>query len=266
MKFMQDTRLISAVMAACQATAAAGELGAAVAEDGSKRLEPRLLALALSSLKGGNYVLSTTAAAAGEGVVGGAGRSSHSSSATCLAVFHIGSVAGSLAKDLLIHGHNQQQQQQPQESVPAAAIINSSSSNSQQTVEPGNWLMLIGRGFLTAGCALEQCCTHAAAAAAADAAAAASTSLFALQLHEAARTAAPWLDNLLHTEWITDSEHPLRAMRHMSAVAAWLGQLGLMTCLLPHLKQSFTSHQYCRQCMQSTARVRGASCCSCHGS
>jgi hypothetical protein len=158
-------------------------------------------------------------------------------------VFHIGSVAGSLAKDLLMHGHNQQQQQQ-HDSVPAAAIINSSSSSSQQTVEYSNWLMLIGRGFLTAGYALEQCCTHAAADTAADAADAAkarASGWLAVRVYEASRTAAPWLDNLHHTEWITDSEHPLRAMQNMSAVITWLGlQLPL---LLPSYTTSMQQQQ-----------------------
>jgi hypothetical protein len=210
---MQDTRLVTSVMGACQSAAAAGELAAAVAEDGSKRLGPWLLTLAVSLLKCGNGMLSyTAAAAAGEGVDGSA-----SSSARCLAVFHLGSVAAAIAKDLLMQGHEQQQQ----ESAQAAANINSSNS-SQQIVEPGNWLMVIGRGCITAGYALEQCCTPAAAVAAITSSA--SATVFGEAASAAA--AAAQLDN---TEWISDSEHPLRAMQHMSAVVAWLGlQLPLL--------------------------------------
>jgi hypothetical protein len=209
---MQDTRLIISVMAACQSAAAAGELAAAVAEDSSKRLGPRLLALAVSILKCGNGMLSYTAAAAAGKGVDGSVNSVHSSSARCLAVFHLGSVAAAMAKGLLMHGHDQQQQ----ENAPAAANVNSrsSSNSSQQSVEHGNWLMLIGRGCMAAGHALEQCCAPAAAAAAI------TSSASATVFGEAADAAAA--AQLNNTEWISDSEHPLRAMQRMSAVIAWL--------------------------------------------
>jgi hypothetical protein len=162
-------------------------------------------------------MLSSTAAAAGEGSIGSVG-SALSRSARCLAVFfigrcHIESSAAALAKDLLMHGNDQQQQQQQQENVPAAANT-SCSSSSQQIVEPGNWLMLIGRGCITTGYALEQCCAPDAAAAAITLAASATES------DEPAAAAAAQLDN---TEWLSDSEHPLCAMQHISAVTTWLG-------------------------------------------
>jgi hypothetical protein len=139
--------------------------------------------------------------------------------------------------------HVQGQQQQQQERVQAAANIQNSSSSSHQTVEPGNWLMLIGRGCITAGYALEQCCTPVAAASAITSAASAT------KFGEAATAAAAAAAQLDNTEWISDSEHPLHAMQHMSAVIAWLG------LQLPLLLPSYTAGKQQQLLLQQHERL-----------
>jgi hypothetical protein len=159
-------------------------------------------------------------------------------------VFHLGSVAAALGKDLLKYG-----QQQQQEGVPSAANTNSSSSSSsssQQPVEPCNWLMLLGRGFITAGNALAQCCTPAAAAAAITSAA--SATVFGEAASAAATAAAAQLHN---AEWISDSQHPLRALQHMFAVTAWLG------LQLPLLLPSYAAGMQ-QQLLQQQAQLRAS--------
>jgi hypothetical protein len=141
-------------------------------------------------------------------------------------VFHIASTAAALAKDVLAHGHGQQQQQQ--EGVSAASNINSSNSSSQQTIDPSNWLMLIGRACVTAGHALEQCCTLGAAAVATTVATTSAAAVASVTDFGEAASAATG-EQLEDMEWIAVREHPLHAMRCMSAVFTWLGlQLRLL--------------------------------------